>query len=328
MDKMSWKGMKVLVTGANGFIGSHLAKVLIEKKAEVTTIINNKKKIGNIEILNLKGKINIIHGDIISIEDCKKAFSKYDIDFCFHIAAQAIVGYADINPLPTFESNIKGTWNVLEACRLSKNIKGVIIASSDRVYGQQKNIPFTENSPLNGYSPYDTSKICAEIISKCYFSVYNLPLAIARNANTYGPADMNLSRIIPNVITKLIRNEHPAIIGDESHKRDYLYIKDAVNAYLKLAENLHKNDVRGEAFNFGTKSPISALELYNKIIRLMGKGIKPKILETYEVKEKNGFGVQSIDSSKARKILGWKPEYGLDRGLKETIEWYKIYLSK
>ena len=324
MDKINWKNTNVLVTGADGFIGSHVAKSLIEKGAEVTTIVRDIKKNNNIDVLNIKNRINVIHGDLVNFVDCERAVNEYDIEFCFHIAAQAIVGPANRSPLSTFESNIKGTWNILEACRISKGVKGLVVASSDKAYGQQKKLPYTEDSPLSGYFPYDASKACAEMLARSYFMAYKLPLAITRNANTYGPADMNLSRIIPDVILRLIRNEQPVIRSDGTPERDYMYIKDAVNAYFTLAENLSRKEVIGQPFNFGTGNPINVLDLYNKIIKLMGKNVKPKILG----EAKNEIDKQYLDSGKARKILGWKPEYTLDQGLKETIEWYRSYFSK
>ncbi|MBI2651619.1 GDP-mannose 4,6-dehydratase [Candidatus Woesearchaeota archaeon] len=321
MDKINWENTNVLVTGADGFIGSHVAKALIERNAEVITIVRDIKKSSNIDILELKNKLTIIQGNLINFQDCERTINEYDVDFCFHIAAQAIVGPANRSPLSTFESNIKGTWNILEACRASKKMKGIIIASSDKAYGQQKKLPYTEESPLNGYFPYDASKACAEIIAKSYFMSYGLPIAITRNANTYGDADMNLSRIIPDVITRLLKNEVPVIRSDGTPERDYLYIKDAVSAYLALADNMHRKEAIGQAFNFGTGKPISVLELYNKIINLMGKNVKPKILG----EAKNEIDRQYLDSTKAKNVLGWEAEYDIDSGLKETIEWYRKF---
>src|SRR3989338_162293 len=324
MAEISWKGMNVLVTGADGFIGSHIAKALVDKGAVVTTIVRDVKKTSNIDVLGLRNKVSIIHGDLVNFHDCERTINEYDIQFVFHIAAQAIVGPANRSPLSTFESNIKGTWNILEACRLSKTVKGLIVASSDKAYGQQKKLPYTEESPLNGYYPYDASKACAEILARCYYMTYNLPLAITRNANTYGPADMNMSRIIPDVITTILRGEQPVIRSDGTPERDYMYIKDAVSAYLALAENLHRKEVIGQAFNFGTGKPVKVIELYNKIIKLMGRSIKPKILG----EAKNEIDRQYLSIEKARRILKWQPKYGLSDGLKETIDWYKKNYKK
>ena len=244
-----WKGKNVLVTGADGFIGSWVAKTLIEKDANVITIIRDIKKKNNIDILNLKNNIDIIPGDLVNYDNCSRTINEYNIDTVFHIAAQAIVGPANKSPLSTFESNIKGTWNVLEVCRLNDNVKRIVVASSDKAYGQQKNLPYTEESPLLGYYPYDASKACADILARCYFKTYSMSLAITRNANTYGPADMNFSRIIPDTIKSIIEGKQPVIRSDGSFERDYMFIKDAVRSYLTLAENLHRKEIIGQAFN-------------------------------------------------------------------------------
>jgi CDP-glucose 4,6-dehydratase len=324
MDKMNWNGLNVLVTGADGFIGSHIAKTLAEKGAAVVTIVRDIKKKSNIDVLGLRDMITIINGDLVNYKDCERAINEYDVEFVFHIAAQAIVGPANRSPLSTFESNIKGTWNILEACRLSKTVKGLIVASSDKAYGQQKELPYTEESPLNGYYPYDASKACAEILARSYYMTYNLPLAITRNANTYGPGDMNMSRIIPDVITRILKGEEPIIRSDGTPERDYMYIKDAVDAYLTLAENLHRKEINGQAFNFGTGKPISVIGLYNKIIKLMNLNTKPKILG----QAKNEIDRQYLSIKKVKELLDWQPKFSIDDGLKETIEWYKGFQAK
>jgi CDP-glucose 4,6-dehydratase len=319
-----WKGKKVFVTGADGFIGSWLAKTLIEKDADVVTLVRDIKKENNLDALKIRDKITFIIGDLIDFNVVERLINEYDIEVCFHLAAQAIVGSANKSPLSTFESNIKGTWNLLEACRLNDNVKRIVIASSDKAYGQQEKLPYTEESPLLGYYPYDASKACADILATSYFKTYGLPLAITRNANTYGPADLNFGRIIPDVISSIIKGIQPVIRSDGTPERDYMYIKDAVDAYLALAENIHRKDVVGEAFNFGTETPISVLELYNKIIKLVGKDIKPKILG----EAKNEIDRQYLSIKKAKGILKWQPKYIIDQGLKEAIEWYTCYLKK
>jgi CDP-glucose 4,6-dehydratase len=324
MDKINWKDANVLVTGADGFIGSHVANELAQKGAQVTTIVRDLKARNNMDILGIKSKMNLVYGDLINFKDCERAINEYDIQFCFHIAAQALVGPANRNPLSTFESNIKGTWNILESCRTSKTVKGLVVTSSDKAYGQQKKLPYTEDSPLEGYFPYDASKACEEIIARSYFMAYKIPLAITRNGNTYGPGDMNMSRIIPEVITNLLSSKRPIIRSDGSPERDYMYVKDSVSAHLSLAENLHRKEVAGQAFNFGTGNPISVINLYKKITKMLGSDIQPKILR----QAKHEIDKQYLDSSKAKKILNWEAKYDLEEGLRKTIEWYKGYFLK
>src|SRR3989338_2682473 len=321
---MNWKNLPVLVTGADGFIGSWIAKELIEQGAEVYTIVRDIKKQSNLDVLNLRNKINIVHGDLANFDVCNSVLKEHKIVICFHIAAQAIVGIANDSPLSTFESNIKGTWNILEAARLSKFIKGVIVASSDKAYGVQKRLPYTEESPLLGLYPYDASKACADILSRSYFKTYGLAVAVTRNANTYGGGDLNFSRLVSQTEKTVFKNQKPIIRSDGTPERDYMYIKDAVNAYLKLASNINRKDVQGEAFNFGTSKPISVLELYNKIINLMGKKIKPKILGN----AKNEIDKQYLSIEKAKRVLKWQPKYSIEQGLRETIAWYRQFFKK
>ena len=324
MAEINWKEMPVLVTGADGFIGSWVAKEFADKGAHVVTIVRDLKKYSNIDALGLRGRVTIVHGDLADLEVCSRVMNEYEICICIHIAAEAIVGTANASPLSTFESNIKGTWNILEAARLSKFIKSLVVASSDKAYGVQKKLPYTEERPLLGTYPYDASKACADMLASSYFRTFGLPLAITRNANTYGGGDLNFSRLVPDTIKALINNQQPVIRSDGTPERDYMYIKDAVSSYITLASNLHRKDVQGEAFNFGTGKPVSVLKLYTEIIRLMGKKIKPKILG----QAKHEIDRQYLSIEKAKKVLNWKPRYSLEQGLKETIAWYKDYLKK
>ena len=318
-----WNGRNAFVTGADGFVGSWLAKALADNGANVTVIVRDVKKASNLDVMQIRGKVNIVLGDIIDYKICGRIINEYEIDTCFHLAAQAIVGIANKSPLSTFESNIKGTWNILEACRMSSSVKRIVVASSDKAYGSQKNLPYTEESPLLGSYPYDASKACADILAQSYFKSYGLPISITRNANTYGGGDMNLSRIIPDMIISLLKDRQPVIRSDGTPERDYMYAKDAVHAYLTLAENIGRKGVAGEAFNFGSGKPVSVIQLYQKIASLLGKSMKPKILG----KATREIDRQYLSIEKAKRALKWQPKYSLGEGLAETIGWYKNYLK-
>ena len=317
-----WKSKNVFITGAGGFIGSWLAKTLIEKGANIVVIIRDTKKVCSLDHLKIKDKLEIIQGDITDLHGIESAINGKEIDTVFHLAAQPIVGVANKSPISTFESNIKGTWNVLEACRLNKNVKRVIVASTVKAYAVQKKLSSTENPKLLDFYPYDASKACTDILTRSYYATYNLPVAITRNTNTYGGADLNFSRLIPNIIYTLLENKQFVIRSDGLLERDYMYVKDAIEGYLVLAEKLE--EVKGQAFNFGTFKSISVIEVFNKIASLMGKGdVKPKILGN----TKTEINRQFLGIEKVKKTFGWQPKYSLEDGLKETIEWYKENLE-
>ncbi len=319
-----WKGKNAFVTGADGFIGSWVAKTLVDQGANVTALVRDMKKQNNLDVMGIKGNLNVVQGDLVDYSVLERIANEFETEAVFHIAAQAIVGVANRSPLSTFESNIKGTWNILEAARNSKTVKKVIVASSDKAYGVQEKLPYTEESPLLGRYPYDASKACADILAQSYFTTYSLPVCITRNANTYGGGDMNFNRIIPGTIQSVLKNEIPIIRSDGTPERDYIYVKDIADAYLLLAEKMDKKGIPGEAFNFGTETPVKVIDLFNKIIELSGaKGVKPKVLG----EAKNEIDRQWLSSKKAGNLLGWKPKYSLENGLKETIEWYRNHLK-
>ncbi|MBI2598115.1 MAG: GDP-mannose 4,6-dehydratase [Candidatus Diapherotrites archaeon] len=324
--KNFWEEKKVFITGADGFIGSWVAKELVEKKAKVVALVRDLKPGLGFDLHGLRDRITIVNGDLADLKVLQRALNEYEIDSVFHIAAQAIVGIANKSPLSTFESNIKGTWNILEACRLNDSIQRIVVASSDKAYGAQKQLPYTEESPLLGIYPYDASKACADILARSYFATYGLPVAVTRNANTFGGGDMNFSRIIPDAIKCLIDGKKFAIRSDGTPERDYMYVKDASNAYLALGKALDRKELHGEAFNFGTERPVSVVELFKKISSLMGKpNEQPEILG----QARNEIDTQYLSISKAKKLLGWQPKYSLEKGLMETIEWYrKFFKSK
>ena len=316
-----WKGKNVLVTGANGFVGSWVTEALANSGANVVALIRDIIPNSNLNLSGTIKKISVVKGSLTDYKVLERAFNEYEIDTCFHLAAQAIVGVANRSPISTFESNIMGTWNVLEACRTSKRFERIVVASSDKAYGDQQKLPYKEESPLLGAYPYDSSKACADIISRSYYKTYGLNAAVARCANIYGGGDLNMSRLVPDMMTSLLHGKTLIIRSDGKMERDYLYVKDAANAYLMLGEALgNSKKTAGEAFNFGTGKPVTVLELVKMIIDASGrKNAKMKVLgeAKYEIKR------QYLDSSKAKKALGWQPRYGLAQGLKETYEWYR-----
>jgi len=321
---MNWEDKNVFVTGADGFIGAWLAKRLIERKANVFILIRDFKREATCKLLKLEHKVTQVEGDVADYRLLERVLNEYSIDSCFHLAAQALVQVANRSPLSTFESNIRGTWNILEACRNTKSIERVVIASSDKAYGVQKKLPYTENSPLMGLYPYDASKACADIIARSYFVSYGLPVAVTRNANTYGGGDLNFSRIVPDAIRCLLQGKEFIIRSDGAPERDYMYVEDAVDGYITLAGQVEKKEVKGEAFNFGTGVPISVLALFKVMARLCGKPkSNPRILGT----AKNEIDRQYLAVDKAKGILRWSPQFSLEDGLKRTIAWYRRYLN-
>ena len=321
----TWKKKNVLVTGGDGFIVGWLAKTLIEKGARVLVLVRDVREVSALKVLDIEAQVTQVFGDLVDNEFLTRVLNEYSVDTVFHLAAQTLVQTAHRSPVSTFESNIKGTWQLMEACRQTKTIQRIVVASSDKAYGVQAKLPYTEESPLLGLYPYDASKACADILSRSYAASYNLPVVVTRNANTYGGGDLNFSRIIPDAICSILEGREFEIRSDGTPVRDYLYVKDAVSAYLCLAEQMEREEVRGQAFNFGTEAPVSVVELFRLIAKLCKKpAVKPKILGT----AKNEIDRQYLSSKKAIKTLGWRAGYTLEEGLIETIEWYKDYLVK
>ena len=305
-----WKDKKVFITGFNGFIGSWLTFALLKKGAEVTGLLRDQIPNTNIKILQLEKKMNIVNGDVTDYDILRRSFSEYDIDTVFHLAAQPIVKVALKDPVSTFKVNIEGTWNILEISR-SNNIKRLIIASSDKAYGSHDQLPYDETFPLKGQFPYDVSKSCADLIAQTYFNSYDLPVCITRNANIYGGGDLNFNRIIPETIKSILSGKDPVIRSNGEFIREFFYVKDAVKSYLLVAENLHKKNIMGRAFNFGSTEKIKIIDLVNKIIKLSGnRNIKPIILD--EVKKE--ITDQYLSCKLAESVFKWKPDYMLEEG--------------
>jgi CDP-glucose 4,6-dehydratase len=318
-----WKDRNVFITGCTGLLGSHLTQMLSDQKANVVGLVRDQVPKSNLIQTGIYEKINVVRGPVEDFFTMERALNEYEIDTVFHLAAQTIVGIANRNPLSTFESNIKGTWCLLEACRRVPTVKRIVVASSDKAYGEQEKLPYDETSPLQGSHPYDVSKSCADLIAHTYYNTYQLPVCITRCGNFYGPGDLNFNRIIPGTIRSVLNNEPPVIRSDGTFIRDYLYVKDAALAYMHLAEKM-ETKVHGEAFNFSNELQVSVLDLTRKILKLMGREeLQPLILNQAE----NEIKHQYLSAKKARELLGWKPSYNLDEALKETIEWYTKFLQ-
>ncbi|AIC97304.1 Putative sugar dehydratase/epimerase YfnG [Bacillus subtilis] len=299
-------------------------KELIDQGANVTGLVRDHVPQSNLYQGEHIKKMNIVRGSLEDLAVIERALGEYEIDTVFHLAAQAIVGVANRNPISTFEANILGTWNILEACRKHPLIKRVIVASSDKAYGDQENLPYDENMPLQGKHPYDVSKSCADLISHTYFHTYGLPVCITRCGNLYGGGDLNFNRIIPQTIQLVLNGEAPEIRSDGTFVRDYFYIEDAVQAYLLLAEKMEENNLAGEAFNFSNEIQLTVLELVEKILKKMNSNLKPKVLN----QGSNEIKHQYLSAEKARKLLNWTPAYTIDEGLEKTIEWYTEFFKK
>lgn len=321
MASSFWSGKRVFVTGANGFVGSWLCKRLIDEGAAVVALIRDHIPEANFFRLGLDRYCDIVRGCIEDFTVVSRIIHEYEVEICFHLAAQSIIGIANQIPCHTFETNVRGTWNLFEALRLGKAVQGVVVASSDKAYGCHEMLPYTEDTPLLPHYPYDTSKACADLIARCYFHTFGLPVTITRFANIYGGGDLNFSRIVPGTIRSVLLGENPVIRSDGTPERDFIHVDDVVDLYLEIGRRLPDKAVAGEVFNGGHNKPVQVLSLVEKIIDLSGvKGIRPKIM---------GKGIQGeidrqwLDATKAKVVLGWQPRIGLEDGLLRTIAWYR-----
>lgn len=319
-----WRHKNVLITGATGLLGSWLIEELTELKANVVALIRDYVPFSRAYRDQLKNRISAAYGSLENSNVVERVLNEYEIEVVFHLAAQTIVTIANNNPLSTFESNIKGTWTLLEACRRNRKVKKIIIASSDKAYGDHEVLPYTENMPLQGKNPYDVSKSCADLLAQMYFSHYRLPVCITRCGNLFGGGDLNFNRIVPGTIRSVFYGERPVIRSDGSFVRDYFYVKDAALAYILLAEKMDNDTILGQVFNFGNDSPMSVIQITKEILSLMNrKDLEPIILN----QAKGEILKQYLSSQKASEMLGWKPRFSVSSGLEETIDWYQKHFS-
>jgi CDP-glucose 4,6-dehydratase len=317
-----WQDRPVLVTGCTGLLGSWMTQELVQRGARVVGLVRDWVPQSRLFSEGLAQQITTIYGQIEELSTLERAINEYEIDTVFHLAAQTIVGFANREPLATFEANIKGTWNLLDACRRVGGVSRIIVASSDKAYGDQEVLPYDETTPLQGEHPYDVSKSCADLLCRTYYVSYGLPVCITRCGNFYGGGDLNFNRIVPDTIRSALREKPVLIRSDGTYIRDYFYVKDGVLAYLHLAEQMDRSEILGEAFNFSNELQITVKELVQKILSLMGKtNLEPIILNQANNETKH----QYLSAQKARQLLSWSSQYSLEEALKETIMWYQDF---
>jgi len=318
-----WQDRPTFVTGATGLVGGSLVRRLVAAAADVVCLVRDWVPQSDL-IKNQRLQVKIVYGDVRDQALVERVLGEYEIDTVIHLAAQTIVGIANRNPISTFESNIAGTWGLLEACRRSPQVKQIVVASSDKAYGDNEHLPYDEGTPLQGRHPYDVSKSCCDLIAQSYAATYGLPVVVTRCGNFYGGGDLNWNRIVPGTVRSVLRDQRPIIRSDGKYIRDYFYVEDGAAAYILLAEKLAGNQkLVGHAFNFSNELQVSVLQIVQRILNLMGSELQPEILNqtTNEIRH------QYLSATKAREMLDWQPLFTLDEGLLQTIKWYRDFLG-
>jgi CDP-glucose 4,6-dehydratase len=320
-----WLDRPTFVTGGTGLVGGWLVKRLLEARADVVCLVRDWIPQSELVRSRQIEQVKVVRGDIRDRDLLERILGEYEIDTVIHLAAQTIVQIANRNPVATFETNIQGTWNLLEACRRSPRVKQIVAASSDKAYGDQEQLPYGESTPLQGRHPYDVSKSAADLIASTYAACYETPVVVTRCGNFYGGGDLNWNRIVPGTIRSVLRGQRPVIRSDGQFVRDYFYVEDGAAAYMLLAEQLaQRPELRGEAFNFSYGAPLTVQEVARHILGLMKSDLQPEILNeaVHEIRR------QYLDAQKAHKVLGWSPLFTLDNGLQRAISWYKEFLAE
>jgi CDP-glucose 4,6-dehydratase len=319
-----WRDRPSLVTGATGLVGSALVRRLLEAKADVVCLVRDWVPQSELVRSGLLERVKVSRGDVRDQSLLERVLGEYEVTTVFHLAAQTTVPVANRNPVATFDVNIGGTRALLEACRRSPLVREIVVASSDKAYGESPTLPYTEDTALAGRHPYDASKACADLLAQSYASTYETPVAIARCGNFYGPGDLNWNRLVPGTVRSVLRGERPVIRSDGQYVRDYFFVDDGAAAYQLLAERLAERPaLRGRAFNFSNEKALSVLELVRCILALMASPLEPDIRNEapHEIRR------QYLSASRARAELGWQPLFDLDEGLRRTIAWYRDLLG-
>jgi CDP-glucose 4,6-dehydratase len=322
-----WRDRRTFVTGGTGLVGGWLVKRLLDLGADVVCLVRDwvpsSELLAGRDHLPLQ-RVTIVRGDVRHQATLERVLGDYEIDTVIHLAAQTIVGIANRNPVSTFDTNIRGTWALLEACRRSPAVRQIVVASSDKAYGECTELPYDEATPLRGNHPYDVSKSCADLIAHTYANTYGTPVAITRCGNFYGGGDLNWNRIVPGTIRSILRGERPVIRSDGQFIRDYFYVEDGAAAYTLLAERLAADrSLGGQAFNFSNEIQVTVVDLTRRILSLMGSTLEPDIQNraTHEIRH------QYLSAERARSLLQWQPLFTLDEGLERTVAWYRAFLG-
>lgn len=323
-DTRFWRDRPTLVTGATGLVGSWLVRRLQGLGADVICLVRDWVPGSDIVRSRIIEKVTTVRGDVCDQVFLERVLGEYEVDTVLHLAAQTIVTIANRNPVSTFESNVGGTWALLEACRRSPSVRQIVVASSDKAYGRSPELPYREEMPLAGQHPYDVSKSCADLIAQSYATTYRTPVVVTRCGNFFGGGDLNWNRIVPGTVRSVLRGERPVIRSDGKFVRDYFYVEDGAAAYTLLAERLAADpSLAGEAFNFSNETPVSVLDLVRRILDLMASNLEPEIRNeaSHEIRD------QYLTAAKARRLFGWQPLFELDEALRKTIQWYADSLS-
>ena len=323
-DRSFWRDRPTLVTGATGLVGGWLVRRLLDAGADVVCLVRDWVPQSELVRARLVDSVKVVRGDVRNQADLERALGEYEIDTVLHLAAQTIVGIANRNPTSTFESNIAGTWALLEACRRSPAVRQIVLASSDKAYGDCDVLPYDEETPLRGRHPYDVSKSCSDLIAQCYAVTYRSPVIITRCGNYYGGGDLNWNRIVPGTIRSVLRGQPPVVRSDGQYVRDYFYVEDGAAVYTLLAERLASDrSLAGQAFNFSNETQVTVLELVGRLLALMNSELRPEVRNeaTNEIRR------QYLSAARARDMLGWSPLFTLEEGLARTVEWYRNFFT-
>jgi CDP-glucose 4,6-dehydratase len=323
-DARFWRDRRTFVTGATGLVGGWLVRRLVALGADVVCLVRDWVPQSELVRGRLIDRVTVVRGDVRNQALLERALGEFEIETVIHLAAQTIVGIANRNPISTFDTNIRGTWALLEACRRSPSVRQIVVASSDKAYGDAPTLPYDEETPLRAKHPYDVSKACADLVAQAYAATFDVPVVVSRCGNFYGGGDLNWNRIVPGTIRAVLRGERPVIRSDGRYVRDYFYVEDGAAAYTLLAERLAADPaLRGEAFNFSNEMPLTVREIVDRILGLMGAALEPEVRNEplHEIRR------QSLSAAKARSVLGWTPLFTLEQGLERTIHWYTEFLS-